>query len=507
MSSGPNLVFIWTDQQRWDTLGAYGNETIETPNLEALAGRGTVFQNPYVTKPLCSPSRSAVMTGRYPHTTGVIENNIPLPADERCLPELGDFEEYATGWIGKWHLGDEVFAQHGFDEWIATEDTYRDYYADERSQYTHSDYHDFLIKHGYEPDQEEPDGFEWFSRRYVATSVSEEHSKPAFMAQKAIEFIETHHDEPFILYVMFLEPHPPYTSPRDNQYDPDEVTLRDNVEHDNFDEQVDRVRFVREIIQRGVSGPSDIIGTPPTEEGWRKLISNYWGLVSLVDTHVGRILDAIDDAGLDDDTITVFTSDHGDMMGSHGIVAKHLQFEEAIKVPLIVRIPDTAIGATVETPVSQIDLVPTLLDAMDQPTPDHLHGQSWLPYLQDEGELVEENVFVEWTGGSTPGIINGVYESPWVPPHPTDEGADIWAEMDTDRDLIEMSLEPVRTVITPDGWKLNYRLSGEHELYNLQQDPYEMENLANNATHADRIDELYEIIIDWQRRTYDSVRL
>jgi len=447
------------------------------------------------------------MTGRYPHTTGVIENNLPLPSDERCLPELGDFDGYATGWIGKWHLGDEVFAQHGFDEWVSTEDTYRNQYADDRPQDSHSDYHDFLVDHGYEPDQQEDDGFEWISRQYVATNVAEEHSKPAFMAQKAVEFIETHREEPFLLYVMFLEPHNPYTSPRDDQYDPGDVELRDNVEHDNFDEQVDRVRFVREVIQRGVSGPSDIIGTPSTEDGWRQLISNYWGLVSLVDTHVGTILDTIDDAGLDEDTITVFTSDHGDMMGSHGIVAKHLQFEEAIKVPLLLRIPGTAVGDIVENPVSQIDLVPTLLDAMGQSIPDHLHGQSWLPHLQGDRELEVKNVFVEWTGGSTPGVATGTYDSPWVSRRPTPEGAEIWAEMGVDRDLIEVCVEPVRTVITPDGWKLNYRLSGEHELYDLNRDPYEIENLAEDEEYADRVNELYDAIVDWQRRTYDTVRL
>lgn len=516
MSENPNLLFIWTDQQSANTLPQYGNSVVETPNLDALAERSTIFQNPYVTKPVCTPSRSAVMSGKYPHTNGISDNNIPISSDTLCLPELGDFDDYATGWIGKWHLGDEIFAQHGFDEWVSTEDCYHPFYSEDRPDDAHSDYHHFLVEQGYEPDQEEEDGFQWFSRAWVAENVPEEHSKPKFMADAAREFIEDHQDEPFILYLMFLEPHQPYTGPRDDQYELDEIPLPENFEHDNFDEQIDRVRFNRNAYidpkrhPRGVDTAGKITGMPPTEEGWRRLIRNYWGLVSLVDTHTGRILDTVQEAGLDDDTITVYTSDHGDMMGAHQMASKMLQFEEVIKVPLFVRIPGTEkIGDTVDAPVSQVDLVPTLLDAMGQDVPDFLQGYSWLPFLNDDGDLQEENVFVEWNGSTNIGVNN---ISSWGGtirnrPQPDDDALQIWNEMDTNRDLIDVVTDPVRTIITPDGWKLNYRRSGEHELYDLDEDPHEIENLADDDQYEDLIDDLYEEIIEWQIQTRDPVKL
>lgn len=124
----PNLVFIWTDEQRADTMAAYGNTRIHAPNLNKLAAESVVFEKAYVTQPVCTPNRSAVMTGLWPHTTGCIKNNIPLPRDVRCLPELLDDSDYRTAYMGKWHLGDEIFAQHGFEEWVSIEDGYASHY-------------------------------------------------------------------------------------------------------------------------------------------------------------------------------------------------------------------------------------------------------------------------------------------------------------------------------------------------------------------------------------------
>jgi len=508
-SDPPSLLFLWTDQQAPRTMAAYGNDAIETPNLDALAAEGTVFERAYCTSPVCSPSRSSVMTGKYSHTTGVTGNNVPLGPDDATFAELVG-EEYATGWIGKWHLGDEIFRQRGFDEWVSTEDQYRPFYSEERPDDAHSDYHDYLIEQGYEPDRAEADGYEWFSREFVATSVPEEHSKPAFMADAAIDFLERHRDEPFVLHVMFLEPHDPYTSPRDDQYDPSAVELPPNFEHDGLDDQPLRYRFAREAIRRGISRrPPDRMETPPTAADWREVISNYWGLVSLVDTHAGRILDALDDR-VDRETITVFTSDHGDTMGSHGLYTKMTQFEEAVRVPLLLRLPGgTAAGERVERPVGQIDLVPTLLDAMDQPAPDRLglQGESWLPALRGEADF-DRNVFVEWNGanfhathGRRP-VEHPTETRPGIVP----EAEELLAEMGlTEAELLHAYTDPARTIVTPGGWKLTYRRSGDHELYDLDEDPHETENLADDRPAV--VEELYGEIVDWQVRTRDPVYL
>jgi arylsulfatase A-like enzyme len=520
MTDQPNLLFIWTDQQAANTLGVYGNDVVQTPNIDALAEKGTVFENAYVSQSICGPSRSTIMTGQYPHTTGITTNNVPLRENEQCLPELGDFDSYRTMWIGKWHLGDEIFRQHGFDEWVSTEDCYRQFYSTDRNQFAHSDYHNYLIDHGFEPDMVEDDGYEWFSREFVAKNVPEEHSKPAFMAREAQKFIRETEDQPFMLHMMFLEPHQPYTGPRDDQYSASDVTLRPNVNHEGFDDQPDRIRFFREAVRRGdvTAHPAkEYLSSPPTKEEWRELISMYWGLVSQVDAHVGTVLDELDDQGLTDETMIVYTSDHGEMMGSHGLIQKMNQFEEAIKVPLIVDLPSDMeeTRERVKHPVSQIDLVPTILDTLGQPQPAHLQGGSWLPYLRNDGDLPQENVIIEWNGTTCVGILD--MSTMWEAgdrtnldefvPRPDSTAEEIWADMETDRDIMKVMSDPIRTIVTPDGWKLNYRRSGKHELYNLNEDPYERQNLADEAEHEETIHELYTEILSWQRRTRDPVYL
>jgi arylsulfatase A-like enzyme len=311
---------------------------------------------------------------------------------------------------------------------------------------------------------------------------------------------------------MFLEPHDPYTSPRDDQYAPSDVDLPPNLDHDGLDDQPLRYRFARETIRRGIyRRPPDTMGTPPTEDDWREVISNYWGLVSLVDSHAGRVFRALDDGGLTDETITVFTSDHGDMMGSHGLYTKMTQFEEAIRVPLVLRLPDgTASGERVERPVSQVDLVPTLLDAMGQPVPERagLQGESWLPVLRGEGDLARRNVFVEWNGANFHGAFGrrAVEHADESRPGLVPEAEELGEEMGlTEADVMHAYTDPARTVVTPDGWKLTYRRSGAHELYHLDDDPYETTNLTDDRPEL--VDDLYGEIVDWQTRTRDPVYL
>ena len=128
MPRRPNLLFIFTDEQRADTMRCYGNHYVRTPALDALADESFIFESAYVTQPVCTPSRSSIMTGLYPHTNGCVNNKIPLRAGTRTLAEFLP-QEYATAYMGKWHLGDEIFAQHGFREWVGTEDHYRGTYS------------------------------------------------------------------------------------------------------------------------------------------------------------------------------------------------------------------------------------------------------------------------------------------------------------------------------------------------------------------------------------------
>jgi arylsulfatase A-like enzyme len=234
----------------------------------------------------------------------------------------------------------------------------------------------------------------------------------------------------------------------------------------------------------------------------------------MVDTYVGEIFDTLEAEGHADETVSVFTSDHGDMMGSHQLVSKMVMFEEAVRVPLMVRVPGAERnGERVSTPVSQIDLVPTLLDAMGQDVPDHLHGESWVPFLEAEDDLPRDHAIVQWNGPNVAGVRGrvprdmspGGERSESARPYVKPEFLEVWSDGgDKDEILAEM-LDPIRTIITEDGWKLNYRQSGGHELYNLDTDPKETQNLATDPEYAEKIEMLAEEIFRWQRAYRDPV--
>ena len=490
MPSQPNLLFIFTDEQAANTMGAYGNGLIQTPNMDRLAAQSVLFENAYVTQPVCTPSRASLLTGLYPHTNGCVENNAPLAPETPCFPELADFAGYTCAYYGKWHLGDEIYPQHGFTDWRSIDDGYRKYYAPHRDRGEHSTYHHYLIDQGYEPDQTAADGFRAFSRGHCA-HLPEEHSKPAYLGREASRFIQAHRDHPFILFVNFFEPHMPYYGPRDDQHDPADIPLPPNYDHELDSSFPLKYRlYQRAYRQQGHSG------LPlRTDDDWRRVIANYWGLVSLVDTHLGVILDTLTRCGLEEDTIVVYTSDHGDMMGSHRLLAKCAVFEEAVKVPLLLKIPGTTTaGRRIAQPVSQIDLAPTLLEAMAQPVPASLEGYSWLPLLRGAGQLVEPNVLIEWNqyNNGFGDILGGTHI------------LSCWRDLADEASILRAMGDPVRTIVTPGGWKYTWSTIGEDQLHNLVDDPHELRNLAHEAEYGPLVGELRDRITDWQERTRDT---
>jgi len=459
----PNLLFLYTDEQAHDTLSCYGNSWIEMPNLNALAETSTVFERAYVTQPVCTPSRSTLMTGLWPHTNGCVRNNVPLRVETPCLPELLPEGEHVSGHFGKWHLGDEIFRQHGFDEWRNYEDNYIAYYGPDRDSAQRSEYHHYLVGQGYKPDNAKRNVF----GRTFCARLPEEHGKPSWVAGQAIDFIERHAGRPFALCVNFLEPHMPFTGPRDGQYDPASIPMPGN--HDALPD--DKMPEKYAIKSREHSGM--------TEAKWRALRARYYGLCSLVDTHASRILDALKAKGLWDDTIIVFTSDHGDMMGSHRMTAKGVMYEEAIRVPMLVKAPGQREGWKVAGAVSHIDFLPTLLDLMGADAPEKLQGRSLRPVMESADARVEDDVFIEWNSASPTG---------GEPKNPGEE-------------VIE------RTVVTQDGWKLVLSSCGRHILFDLNDDPGETKNLHGRAEHASRVRDLAARIEEWQKRSGDGAKI
>jgi arylsulfatase A-like enzyme len=471
----PNLLFIWTDEQRADTMAVYGNTKIHTPSLNRLAGEGVVFRQAYVTQPVCTPSRSSVLTGLWPHTNGCTTNNVPLAGDVRCLPELIHDPQYRTAYMGKWHLGDEIFAQHGFAEMVSIEDGYLKYYGPQRDRKQRSDYHHFLLAKGYKPDQK--DGT--FSRAF-ASRLPIELCKPKFLETRACEFLRRHQHESFILYINFLEPHMPFFGPLNNEHDLSEVYLPASF-HDPLEANEPlRYRLLRESCRETYGR---------TEAALKELTRKYWGLVTQVDRSVGAILKTLDELGLADKTIVVFTSDHGDMMGAHQLVTKTVMYEESVKVPWLMRIPETGgRQRVIADPVSHIDMVPTLLDLMGARIPRHLPGQSLVPLMRGQ-KVAEDHVFIEWNPGADMSVARGGSKLASA------------AEIDLARKA------RIRTVVSPDGWKLCLSDKDKSQLFNLREDPGETRNLFDSGRYQDVIDRLAGQIRRWQRKTGDTVEL
>ncbi|MFN2351668.1 MAG: sulfatase-like hydrolase/transferase [Kiritimatiellia bacterium] len=454
----PNLLFVFTDQQRLDTLACYGNNKLQMPNLNRLADSAVVFEQPHCTQPVCTPSRGSLMTGLMPHAHGAPNNNILLNADARCLPELLDPEKrahYHTAYMGKWHLGDEIFAQHGFEQWLSTE-SYTHYFSSGRDRSRRSSYYHFLMDAGFVPARPEG-GEDGFSRDF-ACRLAERYGKPHFLGSRASEFIRDNEGRPWMLAVNFLEPHGPFQSPRDLQYDPEEVDLSHNWRDVPGDDQ-----------------PAFLKRNQMEEGPLRRVTARYWGMNSLVDTHVGRILDALDATGQRDNTIIVFTSDHGEMMGAHGLMSKGVMFKEAVQVPMLLQLPGQKAQGRIAGPVSQIDLVPTLLELMGEQSEDKgLHGQSLAGLCREASEGQTMNA----EDGASPCVIE------WNPGKQACKAV-------------------VRTIVTRRERYSHYS-NGEEELYDLQEDPREVKNLAGDSSRRPRIMELRAQLAAWQKNVKDT---
>ena len=215
----PNLVFIMSDQQRFDTLKCYGIEWINTPRINELSDDSYVFENAYVTQPVCAPARSSIMTGLYPHSAGPTVNKIPLNKNVKTIAELVE-SDYKCAYFGKWHLGDDTVKQRGFEEWISVEDHYNSSYFEGDLPY--SDLHEWLISKGHKPGSIGPTGKEIFNDK-DRSLLPEESQMAAFLSEKSEDFIKENKDDPFILYVSTFEPHSPYAGPLDGMYDPNEI--------------------------------------------------------------------------------------------------------------------------------------------------------------------------------------------------------------------------------------------------------------------------------------------
>jgi arylsulfatase A-like enzyme len=467
----PKLIVFLPDQQRADTLACYGGVKVHAPNLNKLASESVVFERAYVTHPVCTPSRSSLMTGTWPHINRCTHNSVPLDPRFRVFPGLMEDKDYRTAYLGKWHLGEDGPIGRGFQDWISTDD--------------HGDYINFLVSKGITPDK--PNGR--FSE-FAISNLPIELSRPKFLEKHACDFIEKHHRDPFILVVGFVEPHSPYNGPLNDAHRLDDMELDRTATLPESEDIPLRYRLMREwqqgeaMLDRERLPYQLFFGVTPEE--YRSIKQRYLGLVTLVDESIGAILACLERCGLTGNTIVVHTSDHGDSLGAHHLFGKETMFEEAARVPWLIRLPGQTRSKIISHPVSHIDFVPTLLDLLGQPNHPQCAGKNLLPLINEE-QMPPWNVFLEWAPNRAK-IKKGTKLAR--------------------RRMIKRAVEEsTRTVVSSDGWKLCLRDKDLNELYNLNDDPFETRNLYSDRQYASLISRRAGEIHRWQERANDKLRL
>jgi arylsulfatase A-like enzyme len=379
--------------------------------------------------------------------------------------------DYCTAYMGKWHLGDDGPATRGFQEWISTEE--------------HGDYSQFLIASGITPDKSNGQ----FSEVAIS-NLPIELSRPRFLETHACEFIKRHQRDPFILVVAFVEPHSPYNGPLNEEHPLAEVLLDVTATLPESEHIPLRYRLIREwqqaeaILDRERLPNQLFFGITPNE--YRSIKQRYLGLVTLVDRSIGAILGYLEVCGLRDDTIVIHTSDHGDSLGAHHLFGKETMFEEAARVPWLIRLPGQTRSKVISHPVSHIDFVPTLLNLLGQPDPPQCVGKSLLPLINDE-TAAPANVFLEWAPNRTK-VIKG-------------------SRLARRRMIKRAVEESTRVLVSSDGWKLCLRDRDLNELYNLKQDPFETRNVYSDLKDASVVSNLAAEIYRWQESTNDKLKL
>lgn len=444
----PNILFICTDQQRYDTLGAYGNEHARTPVLDGLAEEGVTFENCYVQNPVCAPSRASLMTGRYVASHGLHANGVALPEGNglfmRALADSG----YDCALVGKQHLS---ACFDGRDE-KRQDDGYRIYRHshDPRHPSPENAYHQWLERTHPELYAEARDGDGSFDD--MPTEAHYSH----WVAEEAISYLteDRERDRPFFAWINFYDPHHEFVAPQEylNRFDRDALPAPLGSPADLADRPAVLTEASKESYAGHLPGFQDY-----DADGIREIVHNYYAMVSLVDDEVGRILAALEDVGLAGDTLVVFTSDHGENLGDHGLLLKGPMFYEgAVRVPLLMRWP-AALPAGERRPalVQWIDLTATLLEAAGvRPAPPG-QGTDLLPLAQGRTEAVRDWALCQYRDSGHP------YEDP------------VHATM--------LRTGPHKLVVHHGAPASGRARDGE--LYDLAADPGELRNLWRDPEH------------------------
>ena len=486
----PNILCFILDQLRFDHLGCAGNGEVSTPNIDALAKNGVYFDRAYVSNPLCMPARATLFTGLAPKAHGVRTNGIPLSRGIHTLPEALGRAGYRTHSIGKLHLrtfGMPDNAPRNEGSAFAYPESYElwnsgmikslpfPYYGlqsanflNGHTSYVYGDYISWLekadkearVKLTPEGATTKPSG----APECYKMAIPEELHYNSWITERATDFLRKQKDSesPFFLWCSFPDPHHPYAAPEPwcDMYDPANLKMPLARREGELD---DLPPFYRKIYESGGPLVSGLFGPSKTSDAHlREMVAQTYGMVSFTDREIGRIMRALRELGMEEETVVVFLTDHGDMMGDHWMIKKGpFQFDGCVRMPFIWSWPGRFMrGAVTGGIASQIDFVPTVLDICGVPMiegdvpdkpeadmqPPPLAGRSLVPQLTGKKDRVNE-----------------------------------WAIIENDEDYLGLR---VRTFVTENYKMTIYAGEDYGELYELDSDPKELNNLWDEAGFA-----------------------
>ena len=453
MTDMPNILLILADQMRYDCAGFSGHPDVKTPNLDRLAMEGVCFDEAFVSYPLCRPFRASLLTGKYAQRTGAYSNRSLIDPHQPSLARILNAVGYKSGYVGKWHLQNGFLRpgfvpqgsdRMGFDDFVGFNDDHR--------------YMDAIFYR----DTDQP----YRCKRF----------EPDFQADHAIEFMERAQasGKPFLAYVSFGPPHPPMTMPEHwrRMYNPEQIALPKCAMNHGFEKLLEELGGDGEDAEEFCNILSEL--------ELRKYVSGYYSLISSVDFNVGRLLNWLDAKTLAENTIVVFFSDHGDMLGQngYGIKTKNNAFRASAQVPLLVRFPGRfACGKRVNSLVDvAVDTMPTLLHACAVDVPDSSQGISYLNLLEGSDVPSRDHVQYHRIGYRKKRDAEGNWN------------------------LMKIIRRGIRTV----NWLYVREQYQPLHLFDQKADREESTNLANESAHTEILAKLDDLVIHNMQETGDA---
>lgn len=456
-----NVLFLLSDQHRPDGLGIEGNALAQTPRLDELARQGIRFSNAYCTDPVCTPSRASILTGLYTRRHRAFTNGTPWPFEIRTVAHHFARAGYMTAAIGKMHFVDAQ--THGFDyrmdfnEWYQYLGPKTALYADELNRANSGSGLPQIatLWEGGDPWKgvRKDDRRKGLVHTGRASLIKEEDHFESFVARESVRFLKQHgHKQPFFLVSGFLKPHDPYMPAERfaRMFTADRMNLPETWGKVNLNSVPVEIRKRIEV-----HAPTPEVNDPAEA---KQRIAMYWANVAQLDEAIGHVLDTLKDLNLDQDTIVVYSSDHGEMLGDHGLFQKFVFYEPSLGVPLIFRVPGMQQGKICRTPASLAQLVATFCELCNVPVPEGLDGPSLVPSLRAPDKTSNPVVYAEFASHTKAG----------------------------------------RAMIRKGSYKYSHYFSDSPELYDLSKDPREMQNLAGSAQHKGLLNDLHGQLVAWR---------